>query len=160
MGLIDKSRQIGHFMDVLESCDLGCAPSYEEPMGIAPLEYLRLGIPVVCTGVGGLIDVCEAAGPACLSLSKNANAEEFAAQLESFAQHPEWRQVMNRAAWNRKHHFTWERAVQELQVIWQAPPPLRPPGRDPQLQEAGSECVSGGAVANGKITPPIRQDAV
>jgi glycosyltransferase involved in cell wall biosynthesis len=105
-------------MDTLMSCDLGCAPSHEEPMGIAPLEYLRLGIPVLCTAAGGLIDVCEAAGPASILLGKDASAEEIASELEKLAKNVDLRQKMRDAAWERKEHFRWERTVQQLEQIW------------------------------------------
>jgi glycosyltransferase involved in cell wall biosynthesis len=119
MGLIDKARDVGRFLEILESCDVGCAPSYEEPMGIAPLEYLRLGIPVVCTLVEGLIDVCEAAGGASVAVHGEATAEELAVQLEAVARDANRRAEMQDTAWNRKEHFTWDRAVRELRGIWE-----------------------------------------
>ncbi len=117
-GFIDKFREVDRFIETLASCDLGCAPSHEEPMGIAPLEYLRLGIPVLCTAAGGLIDVCDAAGPASLLLGKDATAEEIASALANLARNPDARQFMRDCAWKRKEYFRWERTVLELQDIW------------------------------------------
>ena len=117
-GFIDKFGEAGRFIETLASCDLGCAPSHEEPMGIAPLEYLRLGIPVLCTAAGGLIDVCDAAGPASILLGKDATAEEIASVLENLAREPDARQSMRDHAWKRKEHFRWERTVLELERIW------------------------------------------
>jgi len=117
-GLIDKSRDIQRFMQIVESCDVGCVPSHEEPMGIAPLEFLRLGIPVLCTAAGGLSDVCEAAGQASVLLGQDATAEEIAAELEVLARQPDCLQRMRAVAWQRKEHFSWDRAVRELQEIW------------------------------------------
>lgn len=126
VGFIDKAADSSSFIGALEKCDLGCAPSHEEPMGIAPLEYLRLGIPVLCTAAGGLKDVCLAAGPASILLGKDAEAEEIAAQLQSLARDPERLQKMNDAAWARKEHFSWDRTVRELQHVWC---PARPHAR-------------------------------
>jgi len=120
-GFIDKFKDVNRFMETLMSCDLGCAPSHEEPMGIAPLEYLRLGIPVLCTAAGGLIDVCEAAGPASVLLDKEASAEEIASQLEMLAKDVALLQNMRDAAWARKEHFRWERTVRDLEQIWAKP---------------------------------------
>ncbi len=118
VGLIDKARELSRFMDILESCDLGCVPSHEEPMGIAPLEFLRLGVPIVCTAAGGLIDVCEAAGSASILLRKDATPEEIAARLQNAARNPSTLQQMRVAAWERKEYFSWGRTVTELQNIW------------------------------------------
>jgi len=117
-GFINKSGEVDRFIETLASCDLGCAPSLEEPMGIAPLEYLRLGIPVLCTAAGGLIDVCNAAGPASILLGKDATAEEIASELETLARNPDSRFLMRDYAWKRKEHFRWERTVLELERIW------------------------------------------
>jgi glycosyltransferase involved in cell wall biosynthesis len=87
-------------------------------MGIAPMEYLRLGIPVLCTAAGGLVDVCEAAGPASRLLGKDASAEEIASELEILARSGALRQTMRDAAWKRKEHFRWERTVRELEQVW------------------------------------------
>jgi glycosyltransferase involved in cell wall biosynthesis len=117
-GFIDKFREVDRFIETLARCDLGCAPSHEEPMGIAPLEYLRLGIPVLCTAAGGLIDVCDAAGPASILLAKDATAEEIASELETLAKNPDSLSQMRNHAWNRKEHFRWERTVLDLEEIW------------------------------------------
>jgi glycosyltransferase involved in cell wall biosynthesis len=117
-GFIDKAREMDRFIEALLSCDIGCAPSYEEPMGIAPLEYLRLGIPVVCTAVGGLVDILEAAGSAALSIPRDATAEDLAQRLEPLARNPATLHTMSESAWRRKEHFSWDRTVAELEEVW------------------------------------------
>jgi glycosyltransferase involved in cell wall biosynthesis len=117
-GFIDKSHEISRFIQTVSGCDIGCAPSHEEPLGIAPLEYLRLGIPVLCTRAGGLQDVCEAAGPASILLRKDATAEEIAAEFESLAKDVDRFRKMQAVAWERKEHFCWDRTVRDLQKIW------------------------------------------
>jgi glycosyltransferase involved in cell wall biosynthesis len=117
-GFIDKSREISRFIQAVGSCDIGCAPSHEEPLGIAPLEYLRLGIPILCTSAGGLKDVCEAAGSASILLGKDATAEEIAAEFERLAKDVDRFRRVQAVAWERKEHFCWDRAVADLQRIW------------------------------------------
>jgi len=118
-GFIDKSKDLSRFIDIVGSCDLGCAPSHEEPMGIAPLEYLRLGVPVVCTAAGGLIGVCKAAGQASILLNKDATPEELATTFEALAKNPDRLRQMRAAAWERKEYFSWDRSVKELTRIWE-----------------------------------------
>jgi len=117
-GFLDKATEMDRFVEALLSCDIGCAPSYEEPMGIAPLEFLRLGVPVVCTAVGGLVDILEAAGSASLAISRDVTAEELAQHLEPLVRDPARLQAMSQFAWRRKEHFSWDRTVAELKDIW------------------------------------------
>jgi len=119
-GFIDKSKDLGRFIDTIASCDLGCAPSHEEPMGIAPLEYLRLGVPVVCTAAGGLIDICKAAGSASMLLEKDASPEHIALAIEGLVKSPDSLRKMRASAWERKEYFSWQRAVTELQRVWES----------------------------------------
>ncbi len=60
-GFIDKRTEPERFINALGRCALGCLPSYAEALGIALLEFLRLGIPVVGTRVGGIPDAVPAA---------------------------------------------------------------------------------------------------
>ncbi|MDH3414145.1 MAG: glycosyltransferase family 4 protein [Gammaproteobacteria bacterium] len=55
-GFLDKRGDPEGFISALAQCSLGCLPSYAEALGIALLEFLRLGIPVVGTRVGGIPD--------------------------------------------------------------------------------------------------------
>ncbi len=55
-GFLDKRTNPDGFISALAQCSLGCLPSYAEALGIALLEFLRLGIPVVGTRVGGIPD--------------------------------------------------------------------------------------------------------
>jgi glycosyltransferase involved in cell wall biosynthesis len=119
LGFIDKSTEMSRFINIVAGCDLGCAPSHEEPLGIAPLEYLRLGVPVLCTAAGGLTDVCRAAGPASVLLDKDANAEQIAFAFEALTDNPDQLRQMRTAAWERKEYFSWSRTVTELQRIWE-----------------------------------------
>ena len=118
VGFIDKSRELARFIGTIASCDLGCAPSHEEPLGIAPIEYLRVGVPVVCTAAGGLIDVCQAAGTASILLEKNATPEQIAVAFEGLAKNPDRLRQMRAVAWERKEYFGWDRAVVDLLRIW------------------------------------------
>lgn len=65
LGLGDHVRFLGHQEDpisVLVAADVFCLTSRVEGLPIAVLEALAVGLPVVCTDVGGLDDVVGAAG--------------------------------------------------------------------------------------------------
>jgi glycosyltransferase involved in cell wall biosynthesis len=117
-GFVDKARDPLRFIELLESCDFGCSPSHEEPMGIAPLEYLRLGIPVVCTMTGGLVDVCTAAGLAALAVPKEVSGEQLAERIAETVSDPSRLNQVKQCAWAGKEHFRWERAVEDLRKVW------------------------------------------
>lgn len=133
-GFIDKSRELSRFIDIVASCDLGCAPSHEEPLGIAPLEFLRLGVPVVCADTGGLKDVCKAAGPASILLNKDATPEDIALAIEAPARHPDILQRMRTAAFERKEHFSWDRTVKQMGKHWETDRSVRSQPAYPMAQ--------------------------
>lgn len=59
LGLTDAARFLGwipyrRYLDLLNSCDIVCIPSRNEPFGIVLLEAWATGRPVVATNVGGL----------------------------------------------------------------------------------------------------------
>lgn len=89
-------------------------------MRIAQLEYLRSGIPVLCSSTGRLLDICNAAGQASILVSKEATAEEIANSLLETALSPETRRKMRPSAWERKEYFSWHRTVRDLERIWLA----------------------------------------
>ena len=53
-GVIDKSSHMDRFLEILRNVDIGCMLSRAELAGIALLEFLRMGISVIATDVGGV----------------------------------------------------------------------------------------------------------
>ena len=56
MGFIHKARDLPRFVEVVRSFHFGCLLSHAEALGISTLECLRLGVPVIGTAVGGIVD--------------------------------------------------------------------------------------------------------
>lgn len=80
IGRIDKTTQMEKFVDLLAHCDLGALPTVAEGLGISLREFLRLGIPVLSTNVGGVPDATPSG--AGIILHDPVNAESLAAELE------------------------------------------------------------------------------
>ena len=58
-GLIDKRVDIDRFIEIIRNVDVGCMLSRAETAGIALLEFLRMGVPVMTTDVGGIPDIVD-----------------------------------------------------------------------------------------------------
>jgi glycosyltransferase involved in cell wall biosynthesis len=112
VGLIDKAAEPGRFAAALAAIDLGCQLSTVEMWGIAVLEYLRCGIPVLATRVGGIPEI--EAGGGILAVPADAGVDEVAqvirGQVEDAGAHARLRSAAAaRADWAR-----WERSAAAL----------------------------------------------
>ena len=114
LGTIDKTMQAGRFVDALKSCDLGCQMSRAELLGIAVMEFLRLGIPVLATAVGGVPDVLEGGGG--LLVAADVTVEQLAHEIQSLMTDGARYQVIREAAIERRDWATWTRAVREIDL--------------------------------------------
>ena len=95
---------------LLRSADLAvCVPWYE-PFGIAPLEAMACGVPVVAAAVGGLIDsvVHDVTGRHVPPRRPDAIAEVVRELLDD----PEQRSALGRAGAARAHtRYSWDRVA-------------------------------------------------
>ncbi len=62
LGPIDKATDLARFIEAIRSVDLGCQLSRAELTGIAMMEFLRVGVPIMATAIGGMPDVIEGGG--------------------------------------------------------------------------------------------------
>jgi glycosyltransferase involved in cell wall biosynthesis len=77
LGVLDKLRFAGMLDDTSEivaGADLMIHPSIEEPFGIAILEGMRAGLPIVASEVGGIPEVVGTLGGAILVEPRNPSA--------------------------------------------------------------------------------------
>jgi glycosyltransferase involved in cell wall biosynthesis len=56
LGYVHKGRELQRFVEIVRSFHFGCLLSRVEASGFSTLEYLRLGIPIITTAVGGIVD--------------------------------------------------------------------------------------------------------
>jgi glycosyltransferase involved in cell wall biosynthesis len=119
-GLIDKSVHMERFLEIVRNVDLGCMLSRAESAGIALLEFLRLGIPIIATDVGGIPDIVNLGAGQLVSPEIRASdlAEHFARLLDE----PERLAELHERAWSRRQNASWRRVVRELKGILNQPP--------------------------------------
>lgn len=108
-GFIDKRANPDGFVDALAQCALGCLPSHAEALGIALLEFLRLGIPVVGTRVGGIPDaVPDGAG---VLVDADVDPRGLAHVIGALCADENAYATLRRGAANARPWASWERAA-------------------------------------------------
>ncbi|MBV8337111.1 MAG: glycosyltransferase family 4 protein [Alphaproteobacteria bacterium] len=114
-GLIDKRVDTDRFIDIVGSVDVGCMLSRAELAGIALLEFMRMGVPVIATDVGGIPDILELGAGELVSPEVSAN--DLAQSLARLIDEPDRLTALRQAAWHRRYNASWRRAVGELKGI-------------------------------------------
>jgi glycosyltransferase involved in cell wall biosynthesis len=114
-GLIDKRVDIRRFIEIVRDIDIGCMLSRAELTGIALLEFLRMGIPVIATDVGGIPDIIDLGAGELVS--SEVSAEELAQLLARMIDEPDRLRALRARAWHRRHNASWRRVVRELKGV-------------------------------------------
>jgi glycosyltransferase involved in cell wall biosynthesis len=120
LGLTDQVRFLGWQRDlspIFRNWDVFAMPSLEEGFGMAALEAMAEGLPVVATCVGGLPEVIEDCRTGYLVPPSDVAA--LIGRLRLLILDPERRRAMGAAG--REHvrdHFSVHRMVAEIQAIY------------------------------------------
>ena len=123
VGFIDKARDLPAFVELVRSFHFGCLLSHAEALGISTLECLRLGVPVIGTDVGGIVDaVPKDAG---FLVPAERTAEHLTDELAAVLQNPERYAQMREAARNVACEQSWDRAAREFLALLTNGPPSR-----------------------------------
>ena len=85
LGYVHKGREPQRFVEILRSFHFGCLLSRVEASGFSTLEYLRLGIPIVTTAVGGVVDPKDAG----LRFPIEADGKQIAEALAGVLREPD-----------------------------------------------------------------------
>ncbi len=114
-GFLDKRADPERFLQALAQCALGCLPSHAEALGIALLEFLRLGVPVVGTRVGGIPDaVPEGAG---ILLDADVEPRGIADCIGRLCTDPSLYAGLQQGASAVSEWASWERAVSDFAAV-------------------------------------------
>jgi glycosyltransferase involved in cell wall biosynthesis len=114
-----------HFAGIVEdvrpwlaACAVLVMPSLSEGMGLAAVEAMAMGRPVVASDVGGLREVV-VDGETGL-LVESGNSHRLAQQIRSLLQKPdELRRMGDNGCQRVQRHFTVERAIGQLQDLYE-----------------------------------------
>jgi glycosyltransferase involved in cell wall biosynthesis len=114
-GFINKSTDMNRFVEAIREVDLGCQLSRAELTGIAMLEFLRLGIPVLGTKVGGAPDIMSASGS--IQVEADVTAEELAEAIARAVDDSDYYAGLARTAEERRDWASWTRVADEIDAI-------------------------------------------
>lgn len=123
-GLKDQAKKLGvlehivfaGMLDSVESVlgpdNLMVHPSIEEPFGIAVLEGMRAGMPIIASNVGGIPEVLGDAG----MLVPHADPNAIADAIEALRQSPmKWGTLANSARRRYEEHFSLETMIGDVE---------------------------------------------
>ena len=122
LGLEEHVEFAGHVSDVktrLEEADIFLMPSKWEGFGLAAVEAMNAGLPLVVSDVPGLREVVGKDGD-CAFLVDPENPEEIAAALRRLIENPDLRARMGRRAFERSLEFSEEAMVDAYIDVYQA----------------------------------------
>ena len=110
LGYVNKGRDVRRFVEIVRSFHFGCLLSRVEASGFSTLEYLRLGIPIITTAVGGIVDPKDAG----LRFPLAADGEQIAEALLEVLADPDRYATMRKAAARDGVEFRWDRTAKEM----------------------------------------------
>lgn len=114
-GFIDKRSEIDTFIEVLQSCDMGCLFSESEALGISILEFLRLGIPVAGFATQGISDTIPP--DAGLRFNRKTDLEEIINVIEKYIRNLERQRTSRENAVKWSPLVSWERCIGEWKEL-------------------------------------------
>ena len=98
--------------DYYVAADLLAAPSYHESFGLAPLEAMACGVPVVAAAVGGLRGIIADGETGILVESREPGA--YAAHIQALLRDAEHVAAMSRAAVSAAGRYTWSAVAERM----------------------------------------------
>lgn len=116
LGFVDKSKNLPYFTHLLRQFHFGCLFSTVEALGISNLECLRLGIPVIATRAGGIIDTVP--NDVGFLFEPDFALNQVADLLEFFVKNPESYRALRQKVLNQSKNFAWKQTVKQFIQVW------------------------------------------
>jgi len=98
------------------AADVVVVPSRSESFGLVALEAAACGIPVVASGVGGLLTIVDHEETGFLVADRDPGV--FAAHIEHLLANPVDAAAMGRRAAEKARHYTWSLAAARLRRVY------------------------------------------
>jgi glycosyltransferase involved in cell wall biosynthesis len=118
-GPINKASEPDRFLDAIAGVHLGCLLTRAELAGISMVEFLRLGIPILGTNVGGARDIL--AGGGSIAVDASSSPAEIAAVIRGIVNDRSRYLALFEGAKARRDWATWTRAAREIDKGMPAP---------------------------------------
>jgi len=115
LGVINKKTHLKDFIRAISGVHLGCLVSRSELAGIAMVEFLRVGVPVLGTRVGGAMDILQAAGG--VLVEPDIAPDGLADVIGKIYKNPDGYADLKRAADSRRDWASWKRVAAEVDSI-------------------------------------------
>ncbi len=102
-----------HFPELYRNADACIFPSVTEGVGLSVLEAMASGLPVACSGAGGLPEI---AGDNALFFDSD-NISDFSAKIEQVVTDKELRQKLIKGGIEWSKQYSWENTARETEKI-------------------------------------------
>jgi len=103
--LTDDSKLI----PLLQNCSIFLFPAIRDSFGIAPIEAMACGKPIIAHNSGGVIETVGKVGILC-----GDNVEEWREKIDYLMENPDIRKELGKKSYEFSKKFTWENAVKQL----------------------------------------------
>jgi len=114
-GRIDNRQELA---SLLAASDIFVFPSRKEGMGIAPMEAMSCGIPVIISKIAGVTDLANIEGQTGLFVEVG-NKDSLKSALLKLINNAELRTEMGEAAHTRiKSEFGWNKYIQDWETLY------------------------------------------
>jgi glycosyltransferase involved in cell wall biosynthesis len=115
----DRARFLGvcsNVPEIMAAFDVGVMPSLCEPFGRVAVEFMRMKVPVVCSGLAGLAELVKDGETGIVS--KENTPIEICRAVERLMQNPDLRNRIVENAYTFAGHFGIKTQVQKLKELY------------------------------------------